>query len=163
MKREEAVGASDRGTVDQGSLIRSSPSSRVSTWNPLHPGLLALLGGFIAGIVSFAVGEWFHGWFAPEGVPQMLSGAQVMLPTYESTAVANSTKWRRGLRHPGGLPGPLPRPRRGPGSEIRESRFGRRFDRAGPGAALGACLPLLTVVRTSSFRSYGTPMTSWSP
>jgi hypothetical protein len=50
--------------------------------------LLALAAGLIAGLAAFGLGEVVYGWFPAEGVPQMLGGAAVTMPTVETNTVA---------------------------------------------------------------------------
>src|SRR4051794_17953509 len=88
MKPEDSGVPSSEKTVERGTPIDQSPPPGGEVAGRFHPGSLALAAGLIVGLAAFGLGEVFYGWFPPEGVPQMLGGAQVMSPTVETNTVA---------------------------------------------------------------------------
>src|SRR5262245_55564488 len=134
------------GEVEREGQTGLGVSSKGGRSGLFHPRALAIMAGLLCGLAAFGLGEAFYGWFPPKAVPQMLSGAQVMLPSVETIAVADARNSALSFAFLGGglglffgLAGGLGR------------RSGRWAVTAGLiglvlGAILGACLPLLLVV-----------------
>jgi hypothetical protein len=95
MSPDEVGGTSDQRSVEPASNVSPVPASGEGLAVPggmdlFHPRLLAVLAGLVSGLVGFGLGEAFYGFFVPEAVPQMLSGAQVMLPSFGTHAIADA-------------------------------------------------------------------------
>src|SRR5262249_26437846 len=62
--------------------------STPGTSRPSLPTLVAA--GVLAGLLAFGLGEMTYGFFPPKAVPQPLGGGQVLRPTLETIAAADS-------------------------------------------------------------------------
>jgi hypothetical protein len=111
-----------------------------------HPHLTIGAAGLLAGLLSYGLGEMTHEFFAPKEVAQPLGGGEVMRPTLETIAVADSRNSALTFGTMGGVLGLV----LGVAGGLRRRSIGSAASAGGAGlvvgAMLGVVLPLALIV-----------------